>query len=66
MDGFLGVICFQEEELGDDGGGHGFVDFAVQTDDTFLVFLVTCIPQACRMEFFSYLEQPGKDVVYVE
>lgn len=36
MDRFLGVIGFEEEELGDDGGGHGFVDFAIEADDSFL------------------------------
>lgn len=37
MDGFLWVIGFEEEELGHDGCGHGFVDFAVETYYSFLV-----------------------------
>jgi len=34
-DGFLGVLGFEEEELGDDGGGEDFFYFAVEADDTF-------------------------------
>ena len=34
--GFFGGICFEEEELGDDGGGDGFVDGAVEANDAFL------------------------------
>lgn len=29
VDGLLRVVGFEEEELGDDAGGHGLVDFAV-------------------------------------
>lgn len=36
MDWFLGVIGFEEEELGDYGCGHGFVDFAIEADYSFL------------------------------
>jgi hypothetical protein len=36
MDWFLGVIGFEEEELSDDGGRHGFVDLAVQAYYSFL------------------------------
>lgn len=36
MDRLLGVVGFEEEELSDDGGGHGFVDFAVEADDALL------------------------------
>lgn len=36
MDWFLGVVGFEEEELGDDRGGHGFVDFAIEADDALL------------------------------
>lgn len=36
VDWLLGVVGFEEEELCDDGGGHGFVDFAVQADDALL------------------------------
>lgn len=36
MDGFLGVIGFEKEELSYYGCGHGFVDFAIETDDSFL------------------------------
>jgi hypothetical protein len=32
-DGFGGVVGFEEEELGDDGGGEDFFDFAVEADD---------------------------------
>ena len=45
MDWFLGVIGFEEEELGDNGGGHGFVDFSIETDDSFLGFNQTSIPR---------------------
>lgn len=37
MDWFLGVVCFEEEELGDDGGGQGLVDFAIEADDALLL-----------------------------
>jgi hypothetical protein len=36
VDWFLRVIGFEEEELRDDGRGHGFVDFAIQADNPFL------------------------------
>ena len=36
MDRFLWIVGFQEEELGDYGGGDGFIDFAIQADDPFL------------------------------
>lgn len=36
MDGFLGVIGFEKEKLGHYGCGHALVDFAIETDDTFL------------------------------
>lgn len=36
VDWFLGVVGFEEEELGDDGGGHGLVDFAIKADDALL------------------------------
>ena len=32
----FGGVGFEEEELGDDGGGDGFVDGAVEADDAFL------------------------------
>ena len=35
VDGFGGVVGFEEEELRDDGGGHGLVDVAVEADDAF-------------------------------
>lgn len=35
VDGFSRVVGFEEEELGDDGGGDEFVDFAVEADDAF-------------------------------
>ena len=35
VEGFFGVVGFEEEELGDDAGGEGFVDFAVEADDAF-------------------------------
>jgi hypothetical protein len=31
----LGILGFEEEELGDDAGGGGFFDFAVEADDAF-------------------------------
>lgn len=31
-DGFGGVVGFEEEELGDDGGRQDFFDFAVEAD----------------------------------
>ena len=34
--GLFGGVGFEEEELGDDGGGDGFVDCAVQADYSFL------------------------------
>jgi hypothetical protein len=34
-DGFGGVFGFEKEELGDDGGGDDFFDFAVEADDAF-------------------------------
>lgn len=37
MDGFLGVIGFEKEELGDYRCGHGLVDFAIEADNSFLV-----------------------------
>jgi len=36
VDRFLRVIGFEEEELGDYGSGHGFVDFAIEADNSFL------------------------------
>jgi hypothetical protein len=36
VDWFLRVVGFEEEELGDDGGGHGLVDFAIEADDALL------------------------------
>lgn len=36
VDRFLGVVGFKEEELRDDGGGHGLVDFAIETYDALL------------------------------
>jgi len=36
--GPFGGVGFEEEELGDDGGGDGFVHCAVEADDSFLVF----------------------------
>ena len=36
-DGLFRVLGFEEEELGDDGGGDGLVDLAVQADDALLV-----------------------------
>jgi hypothetical protein len=38
VDWFLGVVCFEEEELGDDGGGQGLVDFAIEADDALLLY----------------------------
>lgn len=35
-DGLLRVVGFEEEQLGDDHGGHGFFDFAVEADDALL------------------------------
>lgn len=32
---FVRVFGFEPEELGDDGGGGGFFDFAVEADDAF-------------------------------
>ena len=34
--GFFRGVGFEEEELGNDGGGDGLVDGAVEADDTFL------------------------------
>lgn len=34
--GFFGGVGFEEEELGDDGGGDGFVDGPIEADDAFL------------------------------
>ena len=34
--GFFRGVGFEEEELGDNGGGDGFVHGAVEADDTFL------------------------------
>lgn len=45
MDWFLGVIGFEEEKLGYNGCGHGFVDFSIETDDSFLGFNQTNIPR---------------------
>lgn len=36
--GFFGVVCFEEEELGDYVCGDSFVDCAVEADDSFLLF----------------------------
>ena len=36
LDGLFRRVGFEEEELGDDGGGDGFVDRAVEADDAFL------------------------------
>lgn len=43
--GLFGGVGLEEEELGDDGGGDGFVHCAVEADDAFLVFTsgVGCI-----------------------
>ena len=35
-DGLLRVVGFEEQQLGDDHGGHGLLDLAVQADDAFL------------------------------
>lgn len=35
-DGLGGIVSLEEEELGDDGGGEGFVDRAGEGDDAFL------------------------------
>jgi hypothetical protein len=40
VDWFLRVVGFEEEELGDDGGGHGLVDFAIEADDALLWWLL--------------------------
>ena len=34
--GLFGGVGFEEEELGDNGGGDGFVNGTVEADDTFL------------------------------
>jgi len=34
--GFFGGVGFEEEELGDDGGGDCFVDGAIEADYAFL------------------------------
>jgi hypothetical protein len=36
MDRLCRVIGFEEEELGNDRGGEGIVDFAVETDNALL------------------------------
>jgi ribosomal protein L15 len=36
VDWFLWVIGFEEKELGDYGGGHGFFNFTIEADDSFL------------------------------
>jgi hypothetical protein len=36
MNRLCGVICFEEEELGNDRGGEGIVDFAVEADNALL------------------------------
>lgn len=38
LDGLFRRVGLEEEELGDDGGGDGFVDGAVEADDTLLYF----------------------------
>ena len=34
--GLFGIVGFEEKKLSDNGGGDGLVDFAIQTDNTFL------------------------------
>lgn len=62
VDWLLGVVCFEEEELCDDGGGHGLVDLAIEADDALLYDFVSWFGEdgvPCR----SYFQEPGKDVI---
>lgn len=56
MDRFLGVLGFEEEELGDDGGGHGFVYFTVEADDAFLRKGLRCAHIGSFVVLLSYLQ----------
>jgi len=60
MDWFLGVIGFEEEELGDDGSGHGLLDFTIEADDALLEVVSG---DGGRRRDTSYLEESGKDII---
>lgn len=63
MDWFLGVIGFEEEELGDNGCGHGFVDFSIETNNSFLESNQTSAQ--CREDGDKiYLQQSRKDIIW--
>lgn len=63
MNRLCGVVGFEEEELGNDRGGEGVVDFAVQTNNAFLVVRELTVLFFDESIGMSYLHQSREDII---